>query len=98
MLKYIFSLLLMSFAFSPGLPPQDALSREKQQFNIADPSQQITTSTPKPRRNIGRFFDKLRAGRPVTVAYIGGAVTSGLGASNSEKTSCRALVTAWLRQ
>ncbi|MEO6725688.1 MAG: GDSL-type esterase/lipase family protein [Blastocatellia bacterium] len=98
MLKYIFSLLLLPFAFSLGLPPQDALNREKQQFNIANPSQQITTTTPKSRRNIGRFFGKLRAGRPVTIAYIGGAVTSGLGASNSEKASCRALVTAWLRQ
>ncbi|MDQ3012758.1 MAG: SGNH/GDSL hydrolase family protein, partial [Acidobacteriota bacterium] len=74
------------------------MNREKQQFNIADPNQQIITSPPKPRRNVGRFFDKLRAGRPVTIAYIGGAVTSGLGASNSEKTSCRALVTVWLRQ
>lgn len=98
MLKYIFALLLLPIAFSPSRTPQDSLSREKQQFKIADPSQQITSVTPKQRRNIGRVFDKLRAGRPITIAYIGGAVSSGLGASNSEKTSCRALVTYWMRQ
>jgi lysophospholipase L1-like esterase len=98
MLKYIFSFLLLPFAFSLGQPPQEAQVREKQQFTITAPNQQITSSTPKPRRNIGRFFDKLRAGRPVTVAYIGGPVTAGLGASNSEKTAYRPLVTAWMRQ
>ncbi|MEP7338383.1 MAG: hypothetical protein ABI977_11665 [Acidobacteriota bacterium] len=98
MLKYIFSFLLLPFAFSPGQPPQDAQVREKQQFTITAPNQQITSSTPKPRRNIGRFFDKLRAARPVTVAYIGGPATAGLGASNSEKTAYRPLVTSWLRQ
>ena len=33
------------------------------------------------RRNIGAFFDKLRAGKPVTVAYFGGQITAGAGAS-----------------
>ncbi|MFN0087467.1 MAG: GDSL-type esterase/lipase family protein [Blastocatellia bacterium] len=64
----------------------------------------ITSDTPsprasqQPRRNIGLFFDKLRAGRAVTVAYIGGSVAEGAGASNAEKTSYRALVTEWLRK
>src|SRR5438128_9003460 len=49
------------------------------------------------RRNIGVFFDKLRAGKPVTVAYLGGSITSGAGASDLAKTSYRALVTQWLR-
>jgi len=49
------------------------------------------------RRNIGAFFDKLRAGKPVTVAYFGGSITAGAGASDANKTSYRALVTSWLR-
>src|SRR5690242_7494889 len=98
MLKYLFSFLLLPFAFSLGQPLQDATVREKQQFTITPADQQITSSTSKPRRNIGRFFDKLHAGRPVTIAYIGGPVTAGLGASNAEKTAYRPLVTAWLRQ
>lgn len=51
-----------------------------------------------PRRNIGAFFDKLRAGRAVTVAYIGGSITAGAGAGSAEKSSYRALVTEWLRK
>ncbi len=51
------------------------------------------------RRNIGLFFDKLRAGSPVTIAYLGGSITAGaVGASNPEKASYRALVTDWLRK
>src|SRR5262245_31376671 len=50
------------------------------------------------RRNIGAFFDKLREGAPVTIAYMGGAITAGAGASSPEKTSYRALVTDWLRK
>ncbi|MGH9936512.1 MAG: SGNH/GDSL hydrolase family protein, partial [Blastocatellia bacterium] len=50
------------------------------------------------RRNIGAFFDKLRAGVPVTIAYLGGSITAGEGASSPERTSFRALVTEWLRK
>ncbi|MGH9756024.1 MAG: GDSL-type esterase/lipase family protein [Blastocatellia bacterium] len=50
------------------------------------------------RRNIGAFFDKLRAGAPVTIAYLGGSITAGAGASSPEKTSFRALVTEWFRK
>ena len=49
------------------------------------------------RRNLAAFFDKLRAGKPVTVAYFGGSVTAGTGASDANKTAYRALVTQWLR-
>jgi acyl-CoA thioesterase I len=56
------------------------------------------SSQPQARRNIGAFFDKLRAGAPVTIAYMGGAITAGAGASAPEKTSYRAIVTEWLRK
>lgn len=49
------------------------------------------------RRNIGNFFAKLRAGKAVTVAWFGGSITAGAGASDPAKTSYRALVTEWLR-
>lgn len=52
---------------------------------------------PQTRRNVGAFFDKLRAGKQVTVAYIGGSITHGVGASDVNKTSYRALVNQWLR-
>jgi sialidase-1 len=51
-----------------------------------------------PRRNIGLFFDKMRAGRAVTVAYLGGSITAGAGATDIERTSWRAQITNWLRQ
>jgi acyl-CoA thioesterase-1 len=50
------------------------------------------------RRNLGAVFEKLRAGKPVTIAYLGGSTSAGAGASDAAKTSCRALVTEWLRQ
>jgi lysophospholipase L1-like esterase len=50
------------------------------------------------RRSIGAFFDKLSVGAPVTIAYMGGAITAGAGASAPEKTSFRALVTEWFRK
>jgi lysophospholipase L1-like esterase len=44
---------------------------------------------PAPRRNLVTFFSKCRAGGPVTVAYIGGSVTSG---------SWRPFTTKWLQE
>lgn len=75
-----------------GTNPQD------RKLTIANTSTYATSSASKPRRNIGRALSKLRRGGPVTVAYLGGSVTLGNGASNAEKTSYRALVTSWLRQ
>lgn len=42
------------------------------------------------RRNLVRFFDKCRAGEPVTVAYIGGSIT--------EANGWRPFTTRWLRE
>lgn len=57
---------------------------------------QPAPQTAAARRNIGLFFDKLRAGKTVSVAYLGGSVSQGVGASDANKTSYRALVNAWL--
>ncbi|HEV2668718.1 MAG TPA: SGNH/GDSL hydrolase family protein, partial [Blastocatellia bacterium] len=68
----------------------------------SDAGQEGTSVTPgveqQARRNIGAFFDKLRAGAPVTIAYLGGPITAGAGASVPEKTSFRAIVTEWLHK
>lgn len=45
--------------------------------------------TAMPTHNLVTFFNKCRAGTPVTVAYIGGSVTSG---------EWRPFTTAWLKQ
>lgn len=73
-------------------------TQQDRKLTIANASTYSTSSVAKPRRNIGRAFDKLRRGGPVTVAYLGGSIALGNGASNAEKTSYRALVTNWLRQ
>lgn len=52
---------------------------------------------PLARRNIGLFFDKMRAGKTVSVAYLGGSISQGVGASDPNKSSYRALVNNWLR-
>ncbi len=54
-----------------------------------------TTATQNSARNIGLFFDKLRAGKAVTVAYFGGSITAG---ASDVRSSYPALVTNWLRR
>ncbi len=60
-------------------------------------SPDVTSSRSLGRRNIGRVLDKLRAGKAVTIGYLGGSITAGLGASDPARTSYRALLTDWLR-
>lgn len=48
------------------------------------------------RRNIGRFFAKLRAGKEVTIAYFGGTISSGAG--DGTKGTYRTLITDHLRK
>ena len=48
------------------------------------------------RGGLKNTFDKLQQGDPVTIAYFGGSITNGAGASG-EKYTYRALVTSWLR-
>ncbi|MFN7929705.1 MAG: SGNH/GDSL hydrolase family protein [Blastocatellia bacterium] len=57
---------------------------------------QSAAQHPAARRNIGLFFDKLRTGKAVSVAYLGGSISQGVGASDANKTSYRALVNTWL--
>src|SRR5262245_15359588 len=85
-----FSIIL----FSLSSHADNQIDRKFTIFNPSDSGKQIT---PLPKRNIGLFFDKLRANKPVTVAYLGGSVIAGAGASNPEKSSCRALINNWLR-
>ena len=48
------------------------------------------------RGGLPHVFAKLKAGKPVTVAYFGGSITAGAGASDGNRTSYRALVGQWL--
>lgn len=58
----------------------------------------VSAQSSESRRNIGIFFDKLRAGKTVTVAFMGGAEMNGVGAGNPEKHSYRALICEYLRK
>ena len=50
----------------------------------------------QPRRNIGRFFEKLRRNQTVTIAFLGGSTMAGVGAARPDQGSFRALVTSWI--
>jgi lysophospholipase L1-like esterase len=76
---------------APALPEVSSIAAQEGAPALTEVEQQA-------RRNVGSFFDKLRAGAPVTIAYMGGPITAGAGASSPEKTSFRALVTEWLRK
>ncbi|MCG3160649.1 MAG: hypothetical protein JMDDDDMK_01718 [Acidobacteria bacterium] len=86
-------LLILTFSFGQTLFKTRAGLRQQP----APPSVTISIEQ-QTRRNIGVLFDKLRAGTPVTIAYLGGSITAGAGASNPEKSSYRALVTEWFRK
>ena len=93
-------LLVLTFSFDQALFDTRAKPSHKaapSQAASSGQSQSISGAAGE-RRNIGIFFDKLRAGLPVTVAYLGGSITAGAGASNPEKSSFRAMVTDWLRK
>jgi lysophospholipase L1-like esterase len=110
----LFVLLVLTFSFGQSLIKTRAWPQESARADSNAAAQASTTAlqdvssnteqagTPAlpgvGRRNIGAFFDKLRAGAPVTVAYMGGSITAGAGASSPERTSFRALVTEWLRR
>ncbi|HLK55412.1 MAG TPA: GDSL-type esterase/lipase family protein [Chthonomonadaceae bacterium] len=49
------------------------------------------------RSGLPNVFIKLKLGRPITIAYFGGSITAGAGASDAAKTSWRAKTTAWFK-
>jgi lysophospholipase L1-like esterase len=51
----------------------------------------------QPRGGLKNVFAKLRANQPVTIAYFGGSITEGAGASREENTY-RARTTRWFRE
>lgn len=50
-----------------------------------------------PRKGIGNFLEKVRAGKPVTVAYLGGSITA-QGNDKTAKGGWRVKTTKWLRE
>ncbi len=87
-------LLVLTFSFDQTLI--ETRARMSRRSAAASPGS--ISAGQQARRNIGVLFEKLRAGAPVTIAYLGGSITAGAGASNPEKSSYRALVTDWLRK
>ncbi len=47
---------------------------------------------------LGRSWEKLTQSKSLRIGYFGGSITEGAGASNSSKTSWRAMTTQWFRQ
>lgn len=47
-------------------------------------------------QNLQNTFAKLKSGKELTVAYYGGSVTAGTGASKADETSWRGLIGQWL--
>src|SRR5215813_11568936 len=96
--SFFFSTILFLTIFVWSGPPDRLKSEAKQDQPSAEAQSSSSTLFEQHRRNIGPFLNKLRAGKDVTVAYIGGSVTAGVGTNNPEKNSYRALVTDWLRK
>lgn len=62
---------------------------------VAASEQPQPLPTVQERGGLPHVFAKLNAGKPVTVAYFGGSITAGAGASHAEQTSYRGLVGQW---
>ena len=50
------------------------------------------------RGGLPLFKERLDRGLPITVAYLGGSITEGAGASDADTSSWRALTDRWLKQ
>ena len=50
------------------------------------------------RNGLINAFARMKAGKPTTIAYFGGSITEGAGASDANKTCWRAQTTAWFRR
>lgn len=46
---------------------------------------------------LGNTFSKLKQGKNITIGYFGGSITTGVGSSNPDALSYRALTTGWFR-
>jgi acyl-CoA thioesterase-1 len=57
----------------------------------------MTASTLAGENTLSRTAARLHKDRQLTIGYLGGSLTSGSGASDSEKTSWRAKTTQWFR-
>src|SRR5574341_1522466 len=78
-----FVLSVFTLLFSQ--PPFETCAKPRRQTTISSLTSSSTAQAT--RRNIGAVFDKLRAGKSVTIAYLGGSITAGAGATNPEKSS-----------
>ncbi len=85
---YLFPLVLLSLIWLPACgqinPPPAA--------NITS---QDTAGVVQVRGGLPNVFAKLKSSQPVTIAYFGGSITAGTGATKPELTSYRALVGQW---
>jgi len=64
---------------------------------IEENKTEFDTDYVKIRNGLNNTYLKLKNDKRLTVAYIGGSVTAGSGASEPEKTAWRPLTTAWLK-
>ncbi|MGH9835990.1 MAG: hypothetical protein ACRD9Y_23460, partial [Blastocatellia bacterium] len=88
----------LTLLFSQTLFETYAKLRRQTTISSSIHSSGLSSTGQAARRNIGAVFDKLRAGKSVTIAYLGGSITAGAGATNPEKSSYRALTTEWFRK
>jgi lysophospholipase L1-like esterase len=89
---------LIALLLPAGHPFRVTEAQQRRPFLISESPDPPASPAQQQRRNIGLVFDKLRAGRALTVAYIGGSTAAGLGAGNRDKSSYRVLVAEWLRK
>ena len=83
------ALLISTLVFAPLLMGLAAMAAPEQ------PHQPAVQAVVQERGGLPHIFAKLKAGKSVTVAYIGGSITAGAGASDGSRTSYRALVGQW---
>ena len=74
-------------------PPKNSTSATTSKTKATD-----STSPVKVVQSLNNTYYKLTVEKKLTVGYIGGSITVGIGASDLDKTSWRALTTQWLKK
>jgi lysophospholipase L1-like esterase len=87
------SLLVAAVCISPLLSSRTSASASEPPS--ASGKRLLPTTTAG--HGLGNTFARLREGKSVTLGYFGGSITTGVGSSNPDALSYRALTTAWFK-
>lgn len=98
MKKIILLFVVLSIILSITACEENAVDEEGNDIqSVVETLTKYDTEYIKLRNGLNNTYSKLKNDNKLTVAYIGGSITAGAGASKPDETSWRSLTTAWIK-